>query len=100
MVKRLNEEQFIERVNLLWQQFHDRPELQGITFDDFKKECFEEFRKQQRMSDKNLKDYREKAYNSIINEVDKLTTKEEKKKLNEEDNKTVIVDETRPKNQF
>ena len=94
MVKRLSEEEFFKRVNLLWQQFHERPELQGISFESFKKECYEEFQKQNQMSDAQLSDYRNKNYESIIKETDKLLTKQEKQKLNEEDMKTVTIDES------
>lgn len=91
MTKRFTEEQFIQRVNYLWQQFHDRPEMIGISYEDFKKECFEEFRKQQNMSDKELDFYRKNNYNNIIRETDKLLTPEEKQKLNEQDQKTITI---------
>ena len=91
MVKRLNEDEFFQRVNNLWEQFHDRPELQGISFEEFKKECYEEFRKQNQMSDKQLEKYRNDNYKAILNETDKLMTKQEKQKLNEEDNKTITM---------
>lgn len=90
-VKRLSEDEFFQRVNRLWEQFHYRPELQGISFEDFKKECFEEFKKQNKMSDKELEFYRNNNYKDIINQTDKLLTKEEKKKLNEQDMRTVTI---------
>lgn len=90
-VKRLSEEEFFERVNFLWAQFRDRPEMNGVSFDDFKKECVEEFKKQNRMSDEQLKQYRDKNYKNIIKETDKLTTEEERKRLNDEDNKTITL---------
>lgn len=99
VVKRYTEDEFIQKVNKLWEQFHDRPEMVGVTFEEFKKECFEEFRKQQQMSDKQLEKYRNDNYKAILNEADKLTTKEEKQKLNDEDAKTVtIADELMSKN--
>ena len=91
MVKRFTEEQFMERVNYLWQQFHTRPEMQGISYEDFKKECFEEFRKQNQMSDKELDFYRKNNYNNIVRETDKLLTPQEKQKLNEQDQKTITI---------
>ena len=89
MVKRLSEDEFFQRVNKLWEQFHDRPEMLGISFEEFKKECYEEFQKQQQMSDNQLEKYRENNYKAILNETDKLMTKQEKQKLNEEDAKTI-----------
>lgn len=91
MTKRLTEELLLERVNMLWEQFHIRPEMSSVTYEEFKKECFEEFSKQQRMSDKELDNYRKNNYNNIIKETDKLTTKEEKQKLQEQDNHTITI---------
>lgn len=90
-IKRLSEEEFFERVSALWKQFHTRPEMQNISFEDFKKECYEEFQKQKQMSDENLNIYRKKCYNNIIKEIDKLTTKEEKEKMNNEDKRTIVM---------
>lgn len=99
VVKRYNEDEFFQRINKLWEQFHDRPEMFGVSFEEFKKECFDEFRKQQQMSDKQLEKYRNDNYKAILNETDKLLTKEEKQKLNDEDAKTVtIADELMSKN--
>ena len=78
VVKRYSEDEFFQRINKLWEQFHDRPEMFGVSFEEFKKECFEEFRKQQQMSDKQLEKYRNDNYKAILNETDKLLTKEEK----------------------
>lgn len=93
MIKRLNEQDFLLRVNLLWQQFHDRPEMANTSFEEFKNECLEEFKKTNQMSDKQLKDYRDKNYQEIIEQVNKLTTKEEKQKLNEQDSRTISAQE-------
>lgn len=99
MTKRLTEKEFLERVNMLWQQFHNRPEMSSVKYEDFKKECFEEFSKQQRMSDQELDFYRKNNYNNIIKETDKLTTKEEKQKLQQQDNHTITIqDEMKFKN--
>ena len=99
MTKRLTEEQFLERVNMLWQQFHTRPEMSSVSYEDFKKECFIEFEKQQRMSDSELDFYRKNNYNNIIKETNKLTTKEEKQKLQQQDNHTITIqDEMKFKN--
>lgn len=99
VVKRYSEDEFFQRINKLWEQFHDRPEMFGVSFEEFKKECFDEFRKQQQMSDKQLEKYRNDNYKAILNETDKLLTKEEKQKLNDEDAKTVtIADELMSKN--
>lgn len=99
MTKRLTEKEFLERVNMLWEQFHSRPEMSFINYEDFKKECFEEFSKQQRMSDQELDFYRKNNYNSIIKETDKLITKEEKQKLEQQDNHTITIqDEMKFKN--
>lgn len=89
MVKRLSEDEFFQRVNKLWEQFHDRPEMIGISFEEFKTECYEEFQKQKQMSDNQLEKYRENNYKAILSETDKLMTKQEKQKLNEEDAKTI-----------
>ena len=91
MIKRLTEKEFFERVNMLYEQFKDRPEMYGISFEEFKKECFEEFEKQKQMSDKELDFYRKSNYNNIIKETDKLTTQEEKQKLNEQDQQTITI---------
>ena len=91
MIKRLTEEEFLKRVNMLWEQFHDRPEMVGITYDEFKKECYDEFNKQKQMSDKVLDNYRKSCYNSIIKETEKLTTKQERENLNKQDNQTITI---------
>lgn len=91
MVKRLSEKEFFERVNQLWEQFHTRPEMVGISFEEFKSECYEEFRKQNQMSDDQLERYRKNNYKAIINETDKLMTKQEKQKLNEEEKRTITM---------
>lgn len=91
MVKRLSEDEFFQRVNKLWEQFCTRPELNGISFEEFKKECYEEFQKQKQMSDKQLEKYRNDNYKNILNEADKLMTKQEKQKLNEEDKTTITM---------
>lgn len=92
-IKRLNEEEFLARVIYLWEQFHIRPEMQGITFEEFKKECFEEFNKQKNLTDKELEKYRKNNYNNIIKETNKLLTKDEKKKLEEQDKQMVSQQE-------
>ena len=91
MIKRLTEEQFLQRVNMLWEQFHTRPEMTLVSYEDFKKECFEEFSKQQRMTDEELDFYRKNNYNTIIKETNKLTTKQEKQKFNQQDNHTITI---------
>ena len=91
MIKRFTEEEFLNRVNYLWNQFHERPEMSGISFEDFKKECYEEFRKQQQMSDKSLKNYRDLQYKKIVLEANQLLTEEEKKKFNEQDKNTIMI---------
>lgn len=88
-VKRLTEEQLLERVNYLWKNFSMRPEMNGVSYEQFKNDCFVEYKKQCKMSDDDLKKYREKSYNDIIDEVNLLTTQEEKQKLIEQDNKTI-----------
>lgn len=85
MVKRFSEDEYLARVFQLWKQFHTRPEMQGITFESFKQECLEEFKKQNQLNDEELENYRKNNYNNIIKEVDKLLTKDEKKKLEEQD---------------
>ena len=91
MIKRFTEEQFIQRVNYLWDQFHTRPEMQGVSYEDFKNECFEEFNKQKEMSDEALDIYRKNSYNTLIRQIDKLTTKQEKQKLNKQDQQTITI---------
>lgn len=91
MTKRFTEEEFVTRIKYLWEQFHTRPEMYGISFEDFKKECYEEFRKQQKMSDKDLDKYRKNMYNSLIDDVNKLTTEHEKQKLNKQDQQTITI---------
>ena len=93
MVKRLNDEEFLARVIYLWEQFHTRPEMQGTTFEDFKKECFEEFNKQNKLNDKELEKYRKDNYNNIIKETNKLLTKDEIKKFEEQDKNMVSQQE-------
>lgn len=84
-IKRLTEDEFLARVLYLWEQFHTRPEMQGITFESFRQECLEEFKKQNELNDKELDNYRKNNYNNIIKETDKLLTKDEKRKLEQED---------------
>lgn len=99
MVKRFTEEQFIQRVNYLWEQFHTRPEMYGVSYEDFKKDCLEEFKKQNEMSDDKLDIYRKNTYNKLIKQVNELTTQEEKEKLNSENDKTITIqDEMQFKN--
>ena len=92
-IKRLKEDEFLARVIYLWEQFHTRPEMQGVDFESFKKECFEEFNKQNKLNDKELEIYRKNNYNNIIKETDKLLTKDEKKKLEEQDKNMVSQQE-------
>lgn len=92
-VKRLTESEFLERVIFLWEQFHTRPEMEGVNFEDFKKECFEEYKKQNKLNDKELEIYRKNNYNNIINETKKLLTKDEIKKLENEDRQMVSQQE-------
>lgn len=92
-IKRLTKDEFFARVSFLYEQFHTRPEMQGVSFEEFKNECLEEFKKQNLMSDEQLKQYRNQNYNDIIKQVNKLTTKEEKQKLNEQDSKTISAQE-------
>lgn len=91
MIKRFNQEEFLNRVNYLWEQFHSRPEMLNVSYEDFKKECFEEYYKQQQMSDEALDIYRKKIYNNILKEADKLTTPQEKEKLNQQDKQTITI---------
>ena len=91
MLKRFTEEEFLNRVNYLWNQFHERPEMLGISFEDFKKECYEEFKKQQQMSDESLKQYRDKQYNKIVSEANQLLSEEEKKKFKEQEKNTITI---------
>lgn len=91
MTKRLTREELEYRINNLWQQFGDRPEMVGVTYEQFKKECIEEYNKQCQMSDKKLDKYRKDVYNILIGELDKLLTKEEKDKLNLEDSRTITI---------
>ena len=93
MVKRLTEEEVLNRINYLWEQFHIRPEMNGVSYEDFKNECLAEFTKQNKMSDDDLEKYRKDSYNKLIEEVDQLTTQEEKDKLNQEDNQTISPQE-------
>lgn len=89
MIKRFNEEQFNERVIYLWESFHDRPEMMNMSFDEFKKQCLDEFKKQNNLTDEELEQYRKKSYNELINEVDKLSTEEEKQKFKDESKKII-----------
>ena len=91
MTKRLTREELEYRINNLWQQFGDRPEMVGVTYEQFKKECIEEYNKQQQMTDKQLDKYRKDVYNTLVNEANSLSTKEELEKLNTEDSKTITV---------
>lgn len=91
MIKRLSEDEFFKRVNMLWEQFHSRPEMVGISFEKFKEECYKEFQKQNQMSDKKLEEYRNDEYKAILKETNKLTTKQERQKLNKEDSKIITM---------
>lgn len=93
VVKRLSEDEFLARVVHLWEQFHIRPEMQGISFEDFRKECLEEFYKQNKLSDEELENYRKNNYNNMIKEADKLLTKDEKKKFEKQDRNMVSQQE-------
>lgn len=92
-IKRLTEDEFLARVLYLWEQFHTRPEMQGVNFEDFKKECIEEYNKQNKLNDKELENYRKTNYNNIIKESNKLLTKDEIKKFEEEDKQMVSQQE-------
>lgn len=91
MTKRLTREELEYRINNLWEQFHVRPEMANVTYEEFKKECIEEYNKQQQMTDKQLDKYRKDVYNTLVNEANSLSTKEELEKLNTEDSKTITV---------
>lgn len=87
VIKRLTKEQFIERVKDLYSKFYNH--LEGVTFEEFYNEALAEYNKQQQMSDEELNHYRLKTYHEIIGEANKLSTDEERKKLEEEDMKTL-----------
>lgn len=91
MVRRLTKEELLNRVNYLWEKFHNRPEMQNICYEDFKQECLAEFQKQQQMPDEELDNYRKKCYNNLIKETKKLTTQQERESLNKQDNQTITI---------
>lgn len=84
-IKRLTKEQFIERVKDLYSKFYNH--LEGVSFEEFYNEALSEYNKQQQMADEELNKYRLKSYYEIIGEANKLSTDEERKKLEEEDMK-------------
>lgn len=85
---RLTKEQFIERVKDLYIRFgkdlYNNDNFQKITFDEFYNDALKEYQKQQNMSDEELVKYRLKEYNELVNDVNKLTTQEERDKFQQE----------------
>ena len=88
-VKRLSEKEFIERALRLWNEWHDRPEMSGVSFEQFKEEALAEFRKQEKMSNEELLKYREKTFNEITSEANSLCSPKELEKFRETDRHSV-----------
>lgn len=89
MVKpnRLTKEQFIERVKDLYIRFSNQlynDDFSPITFEQFYNDALKEYQKQQNMSDEELQSYRNIQFNELVDDVNKLTTKEERDKLEQE----------------
>lgn len=88
-VKRLTKEELIQRAKDLWTKFYNR--VPDISFEEFYAEVLNEYSKQQAMSDEELEKYRLNEFHKLVDEVNKDLTPEEKRKLEEENNK--IIDE-------
>ena len=86
-VTRMTKEQFVDRVKDYWAKFHDR--MMDMTFEEFYKKSLEEYEKQSQMSDKDLKKYRMKKYLEMVDELNKITTPEERSKYEEIDKRTL-----------
>lgn len=89
MVKpnRLTKEQFIERVKDLYIRFGNQlyaDDFKKIPFEEFYNDALKEYQKQQKMSDEELQQYRNIQFNELVNDVNKLTTEEERQKLQQE----------------
>lgn len=88
-VKRLSEKEFIERTLRLWNEWHDRPEMNGISFEQFKEEALAEFHKQEKMSNRELLKYREKTFKEITSEANNLCSPKELEKFMETDKHSI-----------
>ena len=66
-IKRLTKEDTIRKASELWFQFRDR--LHGVKHEDYIKEATLEWEKQNKMSDKELKKYRNKIFEHSVSEV-------------------------------
>lgn len=89
MVKpnRLTKEQFIERVKDLYIRFNNQlytSDFKKIPFEEFYNDALKEYQKQQNMSDEELQQYRNIQFNELVSDVNKLTTDEERQKLQQE----------------
>ena len=89
MVKqnRLTKEQFVERVKDLYIRFGNQlytSDFKKIPFEEFYNDALKEYQKQQNMSDEELQQYRNIQFNKLVNDVNKLTTDEERQKLQQE----------------
>lgn len=89
MVKpnRLTKEQFIERVKDLYIRFNNQlytNDFKKIPFEEFYNDALKEYQKQQSMSDEELQQYRNIQFNELVSDVNKLTTDEERQKLQQE----------------
>lgn len=89
MVKpnRLTKEQFIERVKDLYIRFGNQlytDDFKKIPFEEFYNDALKEYQKQQNMSDEELQQYRNIQFNDLVNDVNKLTTEEERQKLQQD----------------
>lgn len=93
MIKRLTEKEVLDRISYLWEKFHVRQEMTGVTYDEFKKECLEEYYKQNKMSDDELENYRNTNYQNMVKEANSLFSKEELEKLKSEDSKVIYPEE-------
>lgn len=89
MVKpnRLTKEQFIERVKDLYIRFGNQlytNDFKKIPFEEFYNDALKEYQKQQNMTDNELQQYRNIQFNKLVSDVNKLTTEEERQKLQQE----------------
>lgn len=84
---RLTKEQFVERIKSLYIQYNSYlfdDNFNKISFEEFYNDALKEYQKQQNMSDEELQKYRNITFKQIVDDVNKLTTSEERKKLEKE----------------
>lgn len=82
--KRLGYKAMQQRCKKIYEQFKNRPEMRGVSFQSFFAEAEQEWKIQNNMSDTELSQYRKQVQNELINSTKDLMKPDEREKLQKE----------------